>query len=372
MIITIITFIIILAVLVFVHEFGHFWVAKKSGMGVEEFGFGFPPRLAGIQKIDGHWKIVWGNKAPLDREQTVFSINAIPLGGFVKILGENNEHENDPRSFINRPFWGRFFTLIAGVCMNVLLAWVLISIGYMSGLPTAVSSSDDIPKYATLRDQHVAVIDLVPGGPAEKAGIVAGDIIEKVNGQNAVTIDMVHDFITSHSGEKFTFTIKHVQAVRDVEIQSKANPGPNEGPTGIVLASLGKLTFPWYWAPIEGARTVWFQISNIFTGLYSLITTKAGLAAVGGPVKIAKLTGEVRGLGFIYLIQFAAFLSLNLAALNILPFPALDGGRVLFLIIEKIRGKKNNQKVEQWVNTAGFVFLLLLMVVVTIKDVIKK
>ncbi len=106
--------------------------------------------------------------------------------------------------------------------------------------------------------------------------------------------------------------------------------------------------------------------------MYQLFTTKAGISAVGGPVKIAQLTGEVRGLGFVYLVQFAAFLSLNLAVLNILPFPALDGGRILFLIIEKIRRKKNNPVVEQFVNTVGFVLLLLLMVVVTVKDIINK
>ena len=372
MLTTIIIFIIILGVLVFVHELGHFWVARKSGMGVEEFGFGFPPRLAGLQKIGSKWKILWGHKPPLDKNKTVFSINFIPLGGFVKILGENNEHEDDPRSFVNRPFWGRFFTLIAGVCMNVVLAWVLISAGYVFGLPTAVEGSENIPKYATLRDQQVAVVDLVPNGPAAKAGIAAGDVILKLNGQTAADINFVHDFVREHKGEQITFTVKHIQEIKDITIQSKANPGPEEGPTGIVLAFLGKLSFPWYWAPIEGAKTTWIQLSNIVSGLYDLLTSKAGLAAVGGPVKIAQLTGEVRGMGLIYLIQFTAFLSLNLAILNILPFPALDGGRVLFLLVEKVRGRRNNQKVEQWVNTVGFVFLLVLMVVVTVKDIIKK
>src|SRR4051812_41779526 len=113
MIITILIFIVVLGLLVFVHEFGHFWVAKKSGMKVEEFGFGFPPRLVGLQRIDAKWKVIGTSSAKSD--STIYSINAIPLGGFVRILGENNEHENDPRSFINRPFWGRFLTLVAGV-----------------------------------------------------------------------------------------------------------------------------------------------------------------------------------------------------------------------------------------------------------------
>src|SRR5581483_8981650 len=137
----------LLAVLIFVHEFGHFWVAKKSGMKVEEFGFGFPPRIAGIQKLNGRWKMVWGSAAAMDTEQTVYSINWIPLGGFVRILGENNEQEQDPRSFINQPFWPRFFTLVAGVVMNALLAWVLISAAYISGLPTAVNGPQDVPAH---------------------------------------------------------------------------------------------------------------------------------------------------------------------------------------------------------------------------------
>src|SRR5262245_46692622 len=136
MLTTIIIFIIILGLLVFVHELGHFIVAKKSGMVVEEFGFGFPPRLIGIQKIENRWRVVWGKKSEVENPQnTVYSINAIPLGGFVRILGENNAHPDHPGSFINKGFWPRFFTLVAGVLMNVVLAWVLISAGFMIGLP---------------------------------------------------------------------------------------------------------------------------------------------------------------------------------------------------------------------------------------------
>src|ERR1051326_2096579 len=156
MLMTIIIFIIVLGLLVFVHEFGHFIVARRSGMGVEEFGFGFPPRMFGLQKIGGRWKIIWGHKPPLDRDQIVYSINWIPLGGFVKILGENNDHEDDSRSFINKPFWPRFLTLVAGVCMNVILAWVLYSGGYMFGLPVAIDASQQLPKGATFSDQQTA------------------------------------------------------------------------------------------------------------------------------------------------------------------------------------------------------------------------
>ena len=163
MILTILTFIIILGVLVLVHEFGHFIVAKKSGMAVEEFGFGFPPRLVGLQKADGRWRWVWGHKNPLDVNQTVYSINWIPFGGFVKIRGENNESADDPQSFINRPFWGRLLTLVAGVVMNVLLAFVIFTVGYNIGLPVAVDSANDLHDHACFYQPHLEILDVGKG-----------------------------------------------------------------------------------------------------------------------------------------------------------------------------------------------------------------
>lgn len=372
MIVTILIFLIILGVLVFVHEFGHFWVAKRSGMKVEEFGFGFPPRLGGVYKIHGQWKLIWGQKNVPEFDGTIYSVNAIPLGGFVRILGENNEDPGNPQSFINQSAWKRFFTLIAGVVMNVLLAWVLISAAYIPGLPTAVDPGTALPHHAIIKTPQVAIVNLIPGEPAEKAGLQPGDIITEVNGLILPDINSIQTFIDSQKGQTITFTIQRLNQTMDIKVKSLANPGPGQGPTGIELASLGKLSFPWYYAPIAGAETVYQQATGIVSGLYQLFTTKAGLSAVGGPVKIAQLTGQVRDLGFVYLVQFAAFLSLNLAILNILPFPALDGGRILFLVIEKIRRKRNNPAVEQFVNTIGFVLLLILMVAVTIKDIIHK
>jgi regulator of sigma E protease len=366
---TIIIFIVILGLLVFVHEFGHFIVARRTGMKVDEFGFGFPPRAVGIQKINGKLKWVWGHKDPLDKEKTVYSINLIPLGGFVKIRGENNEHEEDPRSFINRPFWARFWTLVAGVTMNVILAWILISVGYMVGLPVAIDDPNQIPAGASFKDSKIAIIEVVKDLPADKAGLTPSDVVLKIDGREFSSIDEFRGYIRENAGQKFTFEIQRGKEIKNVEVQSEANPRPGEGPTGIALANLGLLKFPAHTALWQGLQTTGMQISNIATGFYSLITSRIGLDSLGGPVQIAKLTGQVADLGFIYLLQFTSFLSLNLAFLNILPFPALDGGRVVFLIIEKIRGKRNNQKLEQIVNTFGFVFLLMLMALVTIKDI---
>ncbi|MBI5530321.1 MAG: RIP metalloprotease RseP [Candidatus Doudnabacteria bacterium] len=372
MIITILIFVAILAVLIFVHEFGHFIVAKKSGMQVEEFGFGFPPRLAGIQKTGGKWKWVWGHKEVADKDQTVYSINWIPLGGFVRILGENNEHQDNPGSFINKGFWPRFLTLVAGVIMNVLLAWVLLSIGFSVGLPVAVNNLNDVPKSAHFVAGNIAILEVVKDLPADKAGLKPNDIILGIDGQKFSAVEEVQKYVKDHAGQSISFNIKRGQQQENINVVPTANPPAGEGPTGIALALIGKLKYPVYSAFWEGAKTTWSALTGIVSGLYNLIASHSGFSNLGGPVKIAKLTGEVAGMGFIYLLQFTAFLSLNLAVLNILPFPALDGGRVLFLLIEVVRRKKNNQKVEQIVNGVGFALLLLLMVVVTIHDLIKK
>jgi regulator of sigma E protease len=423
MIITILIFIVILGILVFVHEFGHFIVAKKSGMRVEEFGFGFPPRIAGIQKVSGKWRWVWayrvssksttpsrqggtpllsqeGNTAaphlfadgktaelspPLgempsaseaERVQlsggTIYSINAIPLGGFVRILGENNEAEEHPGSFINKGFWPRLLTLVAGVVMNVILAWVLLSVGYIVGLPVGVSSVSDIPAHTIFSNPQMTITLIVPGQPADKAGLKADDVILKIDNQSFSQISDIQNYVLNHEGKSITFDIQRGRQNLNIPVTPKLNPGPNQGPTGIELSLVGNLKFKWYYAVWEGAKSTVIAIGQITGGLYQLFTGKLGLAGVGGPVKIAQLVGVARQYGFMALLNLTIMLSLSLAVLNILPFPALDGGRVLFLIIEKVRRKRNNQKVEQIVNTAGFIFLILLMAAVTVHDIIRK
>jgi regulator of sigma E protease len=368
MILTLLIFIVVLGVLVFVHELGHFIVAKRSGMKVEEFGFGFPPRLAGIQKLNGRWKFVWGKAKPFDGTNTIYSINWIPLGGFVRIVGENNEDEGDPQSFVNKPFFPRLLTLLAGVLMNVILAWLLFSAGYMSGLPVGLDAETQLPQGARLTERHVLISAIRPGSPAEQAGIKANDVVQSVDGQSFESTDQIQNYIVSRKGSTFNFELRRINEEIKVEVVSLATPAEGEGPVGIGLATYGKLHFPWYQSLWEGAKTTAYGLRDIVTGLYSVFSSGVGLKSLGGPVKIAQLTGQVADLGFVHLMQFTAFLSLNLAILNALPFPALDGGRILFLIIEKIRGKRNNQKIEQIANTVGFLLLLLLMVAVTARD----
>jgi regulator of sigma E protease len=253
--------------------------------------------------------------------------------------------------------------------MNVVLAWVLLSAGFMAGMPTAVESMENLPKGATLLNPHVGVLEVLEKSPAQAAGLMPDDLIVGVDGQKFYTASGFQEYIRTNKGKVFDFNILRGGEEKTVRVESLANPGENQGPTGIVIADVGNLKFTPLYAVFYGAKATGLQLYGIGKGLVGLFSSGLGLKALGGPVKIAQVTGRAAEMGYIYLLQFTAFLSLNLAILNILPFPALDGGRVLFLIIEKIRGVRNNPKVEQAFNAAGFALLILLMILVTIKDV---
>ncbi|MEZ4179939.1 MAG: RIP metalloprotease RseP [Candidatus Doudnabacteria bacterium] len=392
---TILIFIIILSLLVFVHELGHFVVAKKSGMKVHEFGFGFPPRVVGIQKIAGKWRVVWGQKSESKDadssgsdnatavektivetmeskadEPTIYSINAIPLGGFVRIMGEDNDEAKDSRSFTQKGFIPRFLTLAAGVIMNVLAAWVMISIGFMVGLPVVVDDVSDLPSGSTFSQPKVFIAEVLPDSPAQKAGIEYGDLLLKIDDQAVSNSQEVQNYIYSHQDEQeLRFVVKRINQELELSLSLDHERTIEQGVTGIAMATHGSLQFGPIAALGRGAITVYNQLGAILGGLVDVFSSGDGLKSLGGPVKIAQLTGQVADLGIIPLLQFAAFLSLNLAILNTLPFPALDGGRMLFLIIEKLRGKPNNQKIEQYANAIGFLTLLLLMAVITLRDI---
>lgn len=371
MFVTVILFLVVLSLLVFVHELGHFWAARRSGMKVEEFGFGFPPRLLGFQRSGGRWATVWGHGQPKNPEATVYSVNWIPLGGFVRILGENGDSAEDPRSFANGTFAGRFLTLVAGVTMNVVLAWALFSFGYVLGLPVAVSGPDQLPSGARFENPEVAIVEVFRGQEAEAAGLKPGDVVVSVDGQRFQGVGEVQAYVRNQSGKVFSFEVRRQGQLLTLSVPSKPKPKVDEGPTGISLAQVGTLRYPWYQAPLEGLKTTANQLLNILVGFYQLLTSRLGLDSLGGPVKIAQLTGQVASMGAVHLLQFTAFLSLNLAVLNVLPLPALDGGRILFLAIEKLRGRRNNRTLEQAVNAVGFALLILLMAAVTVNDIFR-
>ncbi len=355
---TVIIFIIILGVLVFVHELGHFLVAKKNGVKVEEFGFGFPPRIFGIK-----------------RGGTIYSINAIPLVGFVRILGEDGQDKDDPHSFAAKKIWRRAIILVAGVTMNIILAIFLLSLGNIIGLPTTIDDSQNV------NNARVEITDVAANSPAQAAGLKLGDTIIKMTTagasvvQNITKVVQVQDFTDQNKGKEITITINRAKALSDLNLTPRANPPSGEGAMGVGLARVADISLPWYRAIYEGFiytfNLMWLIIQALGMLLWQLISHGKVSSDITGPVGIYQITGQAAKMGFIYLVNLTALLSINLAIINILPFPALDGGRILFLIIEKIKGSPVSQRVERAVHSAGFVFLILLMLLITVRDVIK-
>lgn len=353
---TFIIFIIVIGVLVLVHEFGHFIFAKRAGMKVEEFGFGFPPKLFSFKK-----------------GETSYSINLIPFGGFVKILGEDGDNRENPRSFGAKPFWARFKVIIAGVAMNFLLAAVLLMIGNTLGL--RVGLTDD--KVATARDQQVQIIQVAKGSPAESGDLrVLDEIVGlRVGGdlQKISSLDGLSKFISENPGKEIIIVIKRGDTLLDMRILPRVNPPAGEGPLGISLALTGEVKYLWYEAIWRGLYDAGILFINTVYGYFllfkTLLTQGKLLSEVSGPIGIATLTGQAAKISINYLMQFVAVISMNLAVLNIIPFPALDGGRLAFLVIEKLRGAPLNKKIEGLVNAVGFSLLIALMIYVTIKDV---
>ncbi len=351
---TILLFIIVLSVLVFVHELGHFLVAKKMGMKVEEFGFGFPPRVVGIRK-----------------GETVYSINWIPLGGFVRIKGESGEHKEDKDSFASKKAWQRFLVLIAGVVMNLFLAAVLLSAGFMIGLPSIID--ENISSSARVRESSLTVMTVVEGSPAATAGITQGDTIVSINGQIFGNAQEARAFISQQAEDGISVVVETGEGTAVThELTSAYLPEAQVNGIGIGLVQTGLVAYPFFEAIGQGiAATIAFtgEVVGAFAGLIGNLLTGKGLGVdLSGPVGIAVITGKVAALGFVYLLQFTALLSINLAVINVLPFPALDGGRVLFLLIEKLRGRAVNERIEIAAHNLGFILLMVLVVLVTYKD----
>lgn len=373
MVVTIIIFILVLSLLVFVHEFGHFWTARRFGVKAEEFGFGFPPRAFGVYKNkDGKWKKVIGRKQVEDAGDTIYSVNWIPLGGFVKIKGEEGDSESDSDSFANKKIWKRTLILSAGVIMNIVLAVFLFSIGSMTGIPKAIT--DDIGDRAIVSDKKLQVVEVIPGSPAEEADLRMADVIVSINGQEFENISQMQEFVDEHGDEELSYEIRRGKEMLTFSIEPEPLEDSDREGVGVALAATGLVKYPFFTAIWEGVKTTGFLIVGIIVALAglikSLIIGDGGAAQqVAGPVGIAALTGQVADMGFAYLMQFVALLSINLAIINFLPFPALDGGRVLFLAIEKIKGRAVKKETEALFHNIGFILLLLLILVITFQDI---
>ncbi len=366
---TIIVFILILGVLIFVHELGHFLTARQSGIKADEFGFGFPPRILGVVKDEksGKRKLVWGGKE-VRSKFTIYSINWIPLGGFVKIKGEDGEGKKEKDSFAAKPALTRIKVLAAGVIMNFILAWVLIAIALTIGAPEAVDSAQAVP------GAHIQVTDVAGNSPASAMGMKIGDeIIGTGGGTKFQSVSDLQNYINSHKGQQIDLEIKRGSQTIDLKGAPRENAPSGQGALGIGLAETITRSYPWYQSIWQGLldvlNLIWAMVVAIVGILKSLMTGHSVGADVTGPVGIAVLTKQVTALGLVYVLKFAALLSINLGIINAIPFPALDGGRILFVLIEKIKGRPVSQKVEQTFHTVGFLLLILLMIVITFRDV---
>lgn len=364
MLIGIIFVIIFLSILILIHELGHFLTAKKMGLLVEEFGFGLPPKI---------WKKKIG--------ETIYSLNALPFGGFVKILGEDGQNTNsretnaeqreqktnlNERNFSSLKIWKRTIIIAAGVIMNFLFGWIVLSIIFMIGIP-----------------QMVLITETKQNSPAAEIGLKNGDQIIEINNIKITTNDNKNIFgseqvikiINENRGKEITMKIKRNGETIDFSVIPRINPPAEEGSLGVSLIDAGlpkQNILMSFW---EGLKTSLILFKTITLAIFELaikaFVGKASLEAVTGPIGIVKITSQAGSLGFVYLLQLLALISLNLAVINIFPFPALDGGRLIFLAIEKIKGSPVNPKFEKITNAVGFGLLIFLMLAITIKDIIR-
>lgn len=350
MLLSIITFLVVLSILVLVHEAGHYYAARRAGILVEEFGFGLPPRIFGKK---------FG--------ETLYSINLLPFGGFVRLHGENTDEEvTDPkRAFLNKSKKVRTSIILAGVFMNFVLAVVAFAITY---------SFLGIPR----NTQNVKVVEISKDSPAEVVGFQKDDVVRIVNGTEVKANDEFIALIEENKGSEVVIGYERagIEGMSVVRVTPRENPPVGEGSLG-VLISTAETYFPPIWQrPFYGVyygfKDAYYWAGTILVGMKSLIVDLTKGAApddIAGPVGIYALTSQAASFGLLTLINFMGVLSVNLAVLNILPFPALDGGRLLFILIEGVFGRRVVPKVEAAIHTVGIIILLTLILAITAKDI---
>jgi regulator of sigma E protease len=362
---SVLLFLLVLAVLVLVHEWGHFIVAKKTGMRVDEFGIGFPPKAYSIKK-----------------GETEYSLNWLPIGGFVRIFGENLEEaerlevdkQDVSRSFAARPKWAQALVLIAGVTMNVLFAWLLLMITLMIGVPTPV---DEVSASA---EAKLYIVGTLADSPAV-ALPESAEIISVASGEDVLEVytpSEFGNFITTVAPAPVTLTYNFNDETETVTLtpsQGIDETDPDRYLLGVSLALVENTQASFFEAVVESAKMTWDILVSIIIGVSSLITESirgvADYSQIAGPVGIVNLVGDAASFGLASLLTFTAIISLNLAVINLLPIPALDGGRLVFVAIEAVTGKHIPAVWATRVNFVGFVFLMLLMVAVTYNDIVR-
>lgn len=355
MILTIIVFIVILSILILVHELGHFLAARYFGVKVEEFAYGFGPKLITKKRGDTTW-----------------SLRAIPIGGFVRMKGEDEEKEG-PDSFSSKPIWQRTIIVLAGVTMNFLLAILIFTFAFSAGTPLLVSSPQSHPK-ADVKTE-IILLDIEKDSPAEKVGIKTGDILlgaADLQGSNITfkSAEEVSDFTKNHKGQKV-----NVNLLEDgKEISKEVTLNSSDAPLGIAPFAINKVTYPFYLAPVaavtETGRAVKISIVAVFNLFKSIFVQFQIPEDVRSPVTVYMITSEVIKFGLPFIISFLATLSIIIGVFNAFPYPPLDGGRLIFLVAEKVKGKRASIRVENMIQFIGFASLMLLLGFLVYRDII--
>ena len=361
---TIILFLVVLAILIFVHELGHFTVAKKSGIRVDEFAIGFPPKI-----------FSW------IRGETKYVLNLIPFGGYVKIFGENPDEESmtgtdSARSFVNAKKWKQVCVLLAGIGMNIIFAWLLISISFMFGSLVPVGEgASQYSKY--IKDSQVVLTGVTADSGAQKAGLMQGDrllTVASVTGKELTTVKIRELVEQSTSSVSVVFQRNGIIKETIVNPTISTSTG-NKKVIGIYMENVGVVQLNPFLALWEGGKLTIVTFGQVAYGLgnfiWQAIRGHGDFSQVSGPVGIVGLVGDAAHFGLAYFLGFVAFISLNLAVINLIPFPALDGGRVLFVIIEAITRRQIKPAIANTVNTVGFFILISLMLIITYRDIMK-
>lgn len=364
---TVIIFLIVLAILIFVHELGHFLFARANKIRVDEFKIGFGPKI-----------FAW------TRGETNYGINLIPFGGYVKIFGENPDEEsiNGPekeRSFVHKNRWRQASVLIAGVLFNFLFAWLLFCILFATGVVAPKDAFEGIS--AQRNDPRIIIERFGTDSVAQVAGLQIADKIKDVKYVTndtplaSVTVDSIRSKIASSSGQTLVFDIERRGESLQVPVTPAFNQEYDAYMIGIVMADVVTLRMPvltaiWQ-ASLYTPEYTWLTATSLYGFFADIFKGSADFSQVSGPVGIAIIVGDAAQSGFSQLLLLMAVISLNLAVINLIPFPALDGGRILFVALEGIFRRRIPPAVANTLNVIGFVLLMILMVLVTYKDIVK-
>jgi len=343
-----------LGILVFVHELGHFLAARLSGIKVKEFAFGFPPNL-------------WSKKF----RGTRYMINLFPIGGYVKLLGED-ESVKDEDAFCNKSVGKRIFVVVAGVLMNFLLAYVAFMVLFWCSIPPITQAPSAYGGKVAEGSGGLYIDEVMPDSLASKYDIRAGDTILQIDTVKSPSVSDLKNEIAKNKDGSINLFIKRSG---EKEIDKKIDIGENTALGVSLWEKIGKVGYTWwkvpYYAGVETVRAIEMTVLGFYNLLKNLFVSHMVPAEVSGPIGIFGITSTAVKLGFAYVLGLLILLTVNLGIINIFPFPALDGGRLIFLIVEKIRGKKVAENVEGIIHSIGFFLLIALIILVTIRDIIK-